>query len=111
MKLTPSRELQNTTEYLLSYVDFQNTNFVVVILDSLFKTGKSGTQWYCVIPGTFSVPYPKCQFYQINQIKSDFNQVFETACGTHCLICIGMTDENGEKAALKMLFQLITGTR
>jgi len=23
-------------------------------LDSLFKTGKSGTQWYCVIPGTLS---------------------------------------------------------
>jgi len=45
------RKLHNTTEYLLSYVDFQNTNFVVVILDSLFKTGKSGTQWYCVIPG------------------------------------------------------------
>ena len=39
-----------------SYVDFQNTNFVVVILDSLFKSGKSGTQPYCVIPGTFSVP-------------------------------------------------------
>jgi len=32
-------------------------NFVVVILDSLFKTGKSGTQWYCVLPGTFSVPW------------------------------------------------------
>jgi hypothetical protein len=31
------------TEHLLSYVDFQNTNFVVVILDSLFKTGKSGS--------------------------------------------------------------------
>ncbi len=61
-----------------------------------------------VIPGTFSVPCPKCQFYQI---KSDFNQAFETACRTHCLICIGMAEDNGEKAALKMLFQLITGTR
>jgi len=46
------RELHNTTEYPLSFVVFQNTNFVVVILDSLFKTGKSGTQLYCVIPGT-----------------------------------------------------------
>ncbi len=36
-------------------------NFVVVILDSLFKTGKSGTQWYWVIPGTFSVPWPDIQ--------------------------------------------------
>ena len=35
---------------------FHNMNFVVVILDSLFKTGKSGTQWCCVISGTFSVP-------------------------------------------------------
>jgi len=41
----------------LSFVVFQNTNFVVDILDSLFKTGKLGTQWYCVIPGTFSVPW------------------------------------------------------
>jgi len=38
-------------------VVFQNMNFVVVILDSRFKTGKSGTQWYRVIPGTFSVPW------------------------------------------------------
>jgi len=28
-------------------------NFVVVILESLFKTGKSGTLWYRVIPGTW----------------------------------------------------------
>jgi len=47
---------QNTTEYPLSFVVFQNINFVIVILDSLFKTGKSGTQWYCVNPSTFSVP-------------------------------------------------------
>jgi len=42
------RELHNTTEYPLSFVVFQNTNFVVLILDSLIKTGKSGTQLYCV---------------------------------------------------------------
>jgi len=53
--LAEYRELHYTTEYLLSYVDFQYTNFVVFILDSPFKTGKSGTQRYCVIPGTFSV--------------------------------------------------------
>ncbi len=46
----------DTSEYLLSFVVFQNMNLVVVILDILFKTGKSGTQWYCVIPVTFSVP-------------------------------------------------------
>jgi len=48
------RELHNTNEYLLIYLVFQNRNFVVVILDSLFKTGKSGTQWYCVISGTLT---------------------------------------------------------
>ncbi len=46
--------------YLQSYVVFQSTNFVVAILGRLFKTGKSGTQWYCVIPGKFSV---LCQKY------------------------------------------------
>ncbi len=51
------RELHNTTEYLLIYVVFQNRNFAVVISNSLFKTGKSGTQWYCVIHGMFSVPW------------------------------------------------------
>jgi len=51
--LPENRELHDTSEYLLSFVVFQNMNFVVVFLDSLFKTGKSGTQWYCVIPVTF----------------------------------------------------------
>jgi len=46
----------NTTEYqLISFVFFQNTNFVVDISDGLFKIGKSVTQWYCVIPGMLSV--------------------------------------------------------
>ncbi len=40
----------------LIYVVLQETNFVVVVSDGLLKTGKSGTQWYCVIPGMFSVP-------------------------------------------------------
>jgi hypothetical protein len=43
-------EIHNTADYLLIYVVFQNTIFDVVILDNIFKTGKPGTQWCCVIP-------------------------------------------------------------
>ena len=48
-------ELHDTNEYPLSFVVFQDTIFVVVILDCLFKTLKSGTQWYVIIPGTLNV--------------------------------------------------------
>ena len=33
----------------------ENTNYVVVIMDDPFKTGFSGTQWYCVVLRTLSV--------------------------------------------------------
>ncbi len=48
------RESHKTTEYPLIYAAwcFQNTIFVVVILDGLFKTGKSGIKWYQMIPMT-----------------------------------------------------------
>jgi len=49
--------------------DFQNRNFAVVISYSLFKTGKSGTEWYCVIPGTFSVPCRSLRPNHHDQIK------------------------------------------
>ena len=40
---TENWESHNITEYPLSYVVFQNTNFVAVILDGLFIAGKSGS--------------------------------------------------------------------
>ena len=51
--------LRGTTQYhwvpaKLSCFD-SNSNFVVAILDGLFKTGFSVTQWWCVVPGTLSV--------------------------------------------------------
>jgi hypothetical protein len=47
--------VHNTAEYPIGYVVFQNTNFVDVILDCLFKTGKSGTQKYLIVSGALSV--------------------------------------------------------
>ena len=52
-KRTGKRELHNTNEYPLSFVVIQF--FVVVILECLFKNGKSGTKWYMIIPGTLSI--------------------------------------------------------
>jgi len=43
------------------YVVFQRTNVVVVIFDSLFKSGKSGAQWYCLIPSILSALCPGYQ--------------------------------------------------
>ncbi len=34
----------------------------IIFLDSLFKTGKSCTQRYCLIPGTLSVPCSNCVY-------------------------------------------------
>jgi len=61
--------LHNTTDYPLAYVVFQNKNFVLVILDCLFKTRKSGTQsiWWFPVCFVFSVPT-----INFNQLKFDF---------------------------------------
>jgi hypothetical protein len=56
-------ELHNTTEYPLSYVAFENTNFVVVILESLFKARKSSYQWYCLILSMFSIICSKARSF------------------------------------------------
>ena len=42
------QELHNTIEHQLIQVDLKKINFVVVILDSLLKTGFSGTQRYLI---------------------------------------------------------------
>ncbi len=46
-------------------------------MDSLFKTGKSGTQWYFVIPGTFTIPWLK---YCSSSTGSDLPKIEHAFC-------------------------------
>ncbi len=60
---------------------------LVVILDSLFKTGKSGTQWYCVIPGTLSVPSRSVSIstYSYSANNLGHKAVVYLICGPHTI--------------------------
>jgi len=61
----------------------------LLILDTLFKTGISGTQWYCVIPGTFSVPCRNPDSMGNNSNKNGvlenyyLTKLYETPVGTN----------------------------